>query len=288
METGSFAALAPTSSSQHPLGSRVYATHWQLGRAVRANDLGLIEQALAELSIEYHDGGDLRVGTYCGDHIDRAAEDYLTGEEGQRIRRRHRNSSDDPSADFQSIPKTDLSVIESIVRETVDHIAMLDAGMADEVREYVREVRIVDSSAIGGMSSLRFFGTIFLSRPSPVLHEDAVRVHWFGGLVHETSHLHLHTLMIQDPLVINGQERFDSPLRRDKRPMLGIYHAAFVLARLALLFRCWHQARPECQPVTDAMNDALARLQRGIATIREHGQLTALGADLLDRMVHVA
>ena len=35
-----------------------------------------------------------------------------------------------------------------------------------------------------------------------------------------------------DPLVLNPQEMHESPLRKEKRPLMGIYHATFVLARV--------------------------------------------------------
>ncbi len=284
LERGRLAALAPTVSDTQPLSSRAYASHWQLGLAVDGNLRGTIVPALREVSQGWHDRAGLVVTTHCGDFIDRAAQAYLDGDEGQRIRRPARADGSERSPDLYGIPATELPELAATLHQAADRIGELDEGMADELQEYVRQVRLVDSKVIGGMSSVRFFGTVFLSRPSCDAGKDLLVERFFGGLVHETSHLHLHALMAQDPLVLNRGERFESPLRRDRRPMLGIYHATFVLARLTLMFGRWHEAHPKREGVEQQLNDARTRLAGGVATIREHGRLTPPGVELLNSL----
>lgn len=284
LERGRLAVLAPAVLEARPLSSRAYASHWQLGLAVEGNRREVIVPALREMAQSWHDHIGLVVATYCGDFIDRAAQAYLDGDEGQRIRRPAQADSGERPADLYGIPAAELPELAAALHQAADLINELDAGMADELQEYVRQVRLVDSKVIGGMSSVRFFGTVFLSRPSRNSSEKELAERFFGGLVHETSHLHLHALMAQDPLVLNRDERFESPLRRDRRPMLGIYHASFVLARLALMFGKWHDADPARTGVAQQLNDARTRLARGVATIRQYGQLTARGVELLDSL----
>jgi hypothetical protein len=284
LASGRLAALAPTASPTLPLSSHAYASHWQLGLAVESNLQDRIVPALREMSQGWHSQFGLVIATHNGDFIDRAAQAYLDSGEGQRIRRPNRADDGIRPPDLCGIPATELSELAPVMHQAAELIKELDPGMADELQEYVRQVRLVDSMVIGGMSSLRFFGTVFLSRPPHNVEENALAERFFGGLVHETSHLHLHALMATDPLVLNRDARFDSPLRRDQRPMLGIYHATFVLARLTLMFGRWHQADPGRESVAQQLSDAQTRLARGIATIRAHGQLTPRGAELLTSM----
>ena len=54
-------------------------------------------------------------------------------------------------------------------------------------------------------------------------------------LVHESSHVLLFGISAQGALTHNsGHERYDSPVRKDKRPIEGIFHAAFVSTRVHL------------------------------------------------------
>ena len=80
-------------------------------------------------------------------------------------------------------------------------------------------------------------------------------------------------------------ERFQSPLREDPRPMDGIYHATFVVARMhyamqRLLASCLLDAASK-----EVAKLALQRHQRafadGIGTINQHGRLTERGAAVM-------
>lgn len=55
-------------------------------------------------------------------------------------------------------------------------------------------------------------------------------------LIHESGHLLLFGLAGGEALADNGAERHASPLRRDPRPIEGIFHAAFVATRVHTAF----------------------------------------------------
>lgn len=56
-------------------------------------------------------------------------------------------------------------------------------------------------------------------------------------IIHESAHQILLSVMIHDEVVLNSDdERYPSPLRTGLRTMNGIYHAAFVLYRIARFF----------------------------------------------------
>jgi hypothetical protein len=81
-------------------------------------------------------------------------------------------------------------------------------------------------SEFDGASTFYLWGAVFttIEGKSPV---DLAQT-----LAHETGHLLLFGSMLGRPLVENeDDERYDSPLRRDPRPMEGVVHAAYVMDR---------------------------------------------------------
>ena len=85
----------------------------------------------------------------------------------------------------------------------------------------------------GGASSFSLWGALALNSEA---HPDWWQ--YIPRLIHEYSHNLLFGIARNEPLVFNDpEERYESPLRQDLRPMDGIYHALFVSAREALAMR---------------------------------------------------
>ena len=114
-------------------------------------------------------------------------------------------------------------------------LAMIEEGdpeFAEEVRELARDIVLAAPASredgFNGASTFFFWGGILLSataKRSPIAMVDV--------LVHESSHVLLFGLSAEGPLTLNnGHERYASPVRTDKRPIDGIYHAAFVTTRV--------------------------------------------------------
>lgn len=99
---------------------------------------------------------------------------------------------------------------------------------------------------------------------------------------------------LDDEIVLNPPDQvFSSPLRRQPRPMNGIYHAAFVLARMALFIadigRATAGARLFGDGANRALQDELARsissFDSAYAIIREQGVLTEKGQHIIAEAV---
>lgn len=54
------------------------------------------------------------------------------------------------------------------------------------------------------------------------------------NLIHEMSHIDLFIRQLIDPIV-EKNVLLNSPLRKNKRPTIGVFHAAFVLSRVVKL-----------------------------------------------------
>ncbi len=107
-------------------------------------------------------------------------------------------------------------------------------AMAAEFTSIVNEVILAAAPKepgafrFDGASSYMLWGALILS-----VDDEKSDLEMMETLAHESAHSFLFGLMIEEPLVYNDDdELFDSPLRRDPRPMDGIYHATFVSARM--------------------------------------------------------
>jgi HEXXH motif-containing protein len=148
--------------------------------------------------------------------------------------------------------------------------------------------------SFGSVSSLTLWGAATINLES---HRTVLDI--AAALVHEAAHLLLFACAIDDPLVANPDtDRFVSPLRRDARPMDGVFHATFVCARLFYFFSALAARRPEAlsgddlATVEDGLSYLAARFDDGAETIVADARLTACGKDIfdstLDFMSHAA
>ena len=134
------------------------------------------------------------------------------------------------------------------------------------------------SGGFGGASALRAFGGFLLN-----VETEPTVVDCAASLIHEQAHNLLFALSPMEGVVSNSEnERFSSPLRDDARPMEGIFHATFVLARMAYsmaqLRKSGQLSSADDQAACLVQDDCVPLFFDGLKTVREHGQLTPQGA----------
>ncbi len=169
--------------------------------------------------------------------------------------------------------------------------ALLDAGfpeMSAEIRELLREVVIAEgpqgpkAPTFDGASSYMLWGATLLNARGQQTILDTAQ-----ALAHESGHNLLFGFCVSGPLVENADdELFSSPLRKDARPMDGVFHATYVVARMHQTVSRLLQASVIGE---DAMAGALADLaahrrnfDAGDRVIREGGRLTPLGVSVIE------
>ncbi|MBR0967059.1 hypothetical protein JQ554_23700 [Bradyrhizobium diazoefficiens] len=176
---------------------------------------------------------------------------------------------------------------EQKVGEALATLEQVDPFLALELRALLVQVvgaSPADGRSFGGASSFMLWGLVLLNVETysriPLLIE---------GLVHEAAHQLLFALSINEPLVTNPlAERYSSPLRRDDRPMDGIFHATFVTARLHYLYRKLSDATDAglCLAPASELDGKLSTYRdlyfAGLETIEKHGRLTATGQQVLE------
>ena len=169
--------------------------------------------------------------------------------------------------------------------------ALLDQGfpqMSAEIRELLREIVIAagpeDPKALtfDGASSYMLWGATLLNARGQTNVLDTAQ-----ALAHESGHNLLFGFCASGSLVENADEEvFSSPLRRDPRPMDGVFHATYVVARMhQTLTRLLAAGAVEPADRERALADLAAHERNfaaGDAVIRENGRLTPLGAEVID------
>lgn len=163
---------------------------------------------------------------------------------------------------------------------------LLDEGfpqMAAEIRALLREIVVAagpeDPKALtfDGASSYMMWGAVLLNARGQNNVLDTAQ-----ALAHESGHNLLFGFSSSGPLVENSDdELFSSPLRRDPRPMDGVFHATYVIARMhQTLNRLLESAVLDADQAELAKRDlALHRknFEAGDLVIHEGGRLTEIG-----------
>jgi HEXXH motif-containing protein len=169
-------------------------------------------------------------------------------------------------------------------------LALLDTGLpalAGEVRAIVHHMLFAQAPAgalveFDGASHYQFWGLLFLN---PKHHRTPLAV--AEVLAHEAGHSLLFGLTVDEPLVHNPDDAlFPSPLRRDPRPMDGIFHATFVSARMAWAMEGLADSgllsATERAAARDAAAKDRANFASGLAVVDAHGLLSGTGRAILD------
>lgn len=191
--------------------------------------------------------------------------------------------------DYAVVPEPEL--MANYRQRLAAAFALLDDGfpqMAAEIRALLREIVVAagpeDPKAItfDGASSYMMWGAVLLNARGQNNVLDTAQ-----ALAHESGHNLLFGFSSSGPLVENSDdELFSSPLRQDPRPMDGVFHATYVIARM-------HQTlnRLLQSGVLDAGQTELARkdlalhrknFEAGDVVIHEGGRLTEIGRDAIE------
>lgn len=169
---------------------------------------------------------------------------------------------------------------------SLDLLKTLDHSLFLEVQSYVSRIKFFSSNSLNSVTSPRYFGAIYMRLP---FAEEDQETFFLDTLVHETSHLHLFAIMDRNILILNDeQDLYSSPLKRDKRPMIGVFHAAFVLSRMVRILRCYCNAYPNKEYAKNLLEEREKRLEKGMSTISTEAQLTKEGKKLFDTLAACA
>lgn len=150
-----------------------------------------------------------------------------------------------------------------------------------ESTELISEVLLLNAKGIQAGTSVDLFGMIHKNhayRPDKIT--DIL-----DFIIHEQSHLYLHLLNNKDVLVENPAERYESPLRANLRPIIGIYHATFVLSRIIYVLSNAHERNLLPLIEMDYSKNLIQyyrdRFFIGVNVLENHAKMTSLGREII-------
>ncbi|MEP2783899.1 MAG: HEXXH motif-containing putative peptide modification protein [Pseudoruegeria sp.] len=133
----------------------------------------------------------------------------------------------------------------------------------------------------GGAAVFDAFGSILMN-PLGFQSVEAVLM----AFVHESSHQQMFLYHLNDPILLNDASAvYTSPLRKQPRPMEGIFHAMWVSARMTVAAEAVLSAAHDVPWKSDLRAqqirayDAFRDCEQ---TVAEHAKLTEFGQDLFD------
>jgi HEXXH motif-containing protein len=159
--------------------------------------------------------------------------------------------------------------------------------IAAEIRSLLTEIVFVSGVPNG---SLHFDGaTSFFCWGALFLNADRHRalVEMIDGLTHESAHAYLFSLSFGDSFVENPDDELHrSPLRRDPRPLDGIFHATYVSARMHYALSHLVESGVLSESHESEARNALAAshtaFSDGFKILSDHALLTPLGRRVID------
>jgi HEXXH motif-containing protein len=194
---------------------------------------------------------------------------------------------DDPSLDIGlgAVGPERLSAAGALANDSLHLLAAVAPELSGELAQLIRQIVFVRSTGTDGFdgaSSFHLWGAILINVAC-----HTTRVAMIEGLAHEAGHMLIFGHSLGEPIVENGtEERYPSPLRADLRPMEGIAHAAFVLARMSYAISRMLQSslltEAEAEEAAIALERNRVAYEAGADVVNRHARLTAVGRQLLD------
>ena len=172
-----------------------------------------------------------------------------------------------------------------------DAFDLMDAGdpeLTAEIHALLREIVLaagtLESKAMtfDGASAFMLWGAIIIN-----VNQRKGELTMVQMLAHESSHNLLFGFSADESLVENSpDELFQSPLRVDPRPMDGIYHATFVVARMHPavkgLLNSGILSATQKEIAEKELADNARLFAQGIETVDRFGKLTPLGKIVME------
>lgn len=260
-----------------PIMPDYFASYYELVEAIQDEDYQRA-QALFEETLN---------PAHASDEID--IFQFQDPESDPRSKRFKTKVDTEPQMPFPIHPvdDTDFARARELIYESIALLERCAPELHAEVEEILCAICIgagpkkKGDYTFDGASAFELWGSILLNGNEAKDVVDMVQT-----LAHETCHVMLFGYCIDGTLVNNpDDERYASPLRVDPRPIDGIYHATFVLARMyysAEKLRDSGLLSPELQTKVESELEQRAKsFYDGLGTLKAHADYSPNGAGLI-------
>lgn len=174
--------------------------------------------------------------------------------------------------------RTVEAVTPALLATAKDAFALIGALWPEahaEIQDFARRIVFFNGEFALGYTDFRYHGSLFL-RTDHV--SDAVEM--AEEVLHEAAHIRLNNIFAISPIIMNdSKETYSSPLRKDPRPMFGVFHQMFVLARLAEMYKRLNERQPGNH--LETFRVVVDNLNAAREVVNLHGVLTEVGQEIV-------
>jgi hypothetical protein len=252
----------------------LYCIYFDLLQAVRRDDLDASARLLSEMDTRM-DAPLPSFYSRWGALPESTSRRYLT----------YVNADPTTKVNFNALSSSEFDKVRRLADDAFGVLERAEPEIGAEIRSLVTEIVFVSSvpnESFGGATSFFCWGALFLNANA---HRSLVRL--ISGLTHESAHAYLFSLSLGDGFVTNPDDELHaSPLRPDPRPLDGIFHAAYVSARMHYAHSRVIETGALSGSAESEARNALAASRRafsdGVKTLNDYASLTPLGCRVMD------
>lgn len=181
------------------------------------------------------------------------------------------------------VTRRNLAPLIEVTNEAVELLEAAWPEAALEMHELVRQILFVDGDGHGSAFTIHTFGAIYLTAMPAMVNVPGI----YEYLVHESGH---HALTLKESftkMILNSEQRTESPLRGGTRPVRGVFHAVFVLTRMILgLERALaHVCLADREKLEQRAEFLRKRQEVGFRSLERSARFTDQGAELFKALL---
>lgn len=186
---------------------------------------------------------------------------------------------------FESVPSGDLETTKKLILEAFDFMRVALPAYYGECSEYVSAFLVFKSEIMSAGTTFDLAKLIYIQSFDSFDNRNLFVV--LDRILHESAHVHLHLQTMKDPLLLNApNELYGSPFRDKPRPLIGIYHAHFVLYRLINgLSTPAISDKFGDDLVKPALDNYITAISATYKTLKESGKFTPLGREIFESTI---
>ena len=166
---------------------------------------------------------------------------------------------------------------------SLETLSRLSPDIYKEIEVFIDSIYLIqetkdESRFMRSGTNFYMWGMMFI-----YIHHSHTIPYYMEILAHECAHTALNLLNATDEIVLNdATQNYDAPFRKDKRPMIGIFHAYFVLSRICYMFNSVAKVCSDdiLEEVVERFEVAKTKLVATSEIIEKHANLTKAGLEI--------